>query len=166
MELGWMFIGKFYPLPRFFSWQVSRCCYPNGMFCEHMNTSHANSIPKAFDLGLNCDSSKWKMHGHDLFSHEETQTRCRIWWACCYADRYVWHNFNAISSMPTKWCTVMALYTWVYFSVVGNRFQYWISAFKGRPTMVKDGDYETPLPDVDPVGSLYLYKHLTTENIA
>lgn len=32
--------------------------------------------------------------------------------------------------------------------------------------MVKDGDYETPLPDVDPVGSLYLYKHLTTENIA
>ncbi|KXN88828.1 Nitrogen assimilation transcription factor nirA [Leucoagaricus sp. SymC.cos] len=43
---------------------------------------------KAFDLGLNCDSSKWKVHGHDLFSQEETQTRRQVWWACILADRY------------------------------------------------------------------------------
>jgi len=42
---------------------------------------------QAFDLGLNCDSSKWKMHGHDLFSEEETQVRRQIWWACVVSDR-------------------------------------------------------------------------------
>lgn len=43
---------------------------------------------QAFDLGLNCDSATWKMHGHDLFSPEETQTRRQIWWACILTDRY------------------------------------------------------------------------------
>jgi hypothetical protein len=59
-------------------------------WCENMFgcTSQVNFIPQAFDLGLNCDSSKWKMHGHDLFSPEETQIRLQIWWACCFTDRY------------------------------------------------------------------------------
>ncbi|KAF8971739.1 fungal-specific transcription factor domain-containing protein [Flammula alnicola] len=64
--------------------------------------------------GLNCDSSKWKMHGHDLFSPEETQTRRQIWWACILTDRYG-------------------------------------SVYMGRPTMIKDEDFETGLPNVDPV---------------
>jgi len=46
-------------------------------------------ILQAFDLGLNCDSSKWKMHGQDLFSEEETQVRRQIWWACVISDRYL-----------------------------------------------------------------------------
>ncbi|KAF8808141.1 hypothetical protein BYT27DRAFT_7190259 [Phlegmacium glaucopus] len=46
------------------------------------------AIRMAFDLGLNCNSSKWKMHGHDLFSAEETQIRRQIWWACCQTDSY------------------------------------------------------------------------------
>ena len=29
-----------------------------------------------------------------------------------------------------------------------------IFEFKGRPTMIKVGDYDTPLPNVDPVGPL------------
>ena len=29
--------------------------------------------------------------------------------------------------------------------------------------MVKDGDYETPLPNVDPVGPLDFFKRLITE---
>jgi len=29
------------------------------------------------------------MHGHDLFSPEETQTRRQIWWVCVQTDRYV-----------------------------------------------------------------------------
>lgn len=41
------------------------------------------------DLGLNRDSTNWKLHGHDLFSAEETQTRRQIWWSCCVADRWV-----------------------------------------------------------------------------
>ncbi|KAF5352426.1 hypothetical protein D9756_005920 [Leucocoprinus leucothites] len=46
------------------------------------------AIRMAFDLGLNCDSSKWTAHGHELFSPEETQTRRQIWWASVLADRY------------------------------------------------------------------------------
>ena len=42
---------------------------------------------QAYDLGLNCDSSGWQMHGHDLFSPEETQVRRQIWWACVLTDR-------------------------------------------------------------------------------
>ncbi|KAF8910155.1 fungal-specific transcription factor domain-containing protein [Gymnopilus junonius] len=71
-------------------------------------------IRMAFDLGLNCDSSKWKMHGHDLFSAEETQTRRQIWWACILTDRYG-------------------------------------SVYMGRPLMIKDEDFDTPLPNVDPL---------------
>ncbi|KAF9469792.1 fungal-specific transcription factor domain-containing protein [Collybia nuda] len=46
------------------------------------------AIRMAMDLGLNCDSSTWKIHGHKLFSPEEIQTRRQIWWSCCLADRY------------------------------------------------------------------------------
>ncbi|CAA7264843.1 unnamed protein product [Cyclocybe aegerita] len=69
-------------------------------------------IRMAFDLGLNCDSSKWKMHGHDMFSPEETQVRRQIWWACILTDRYG-------------------------------------SMYMGRPIMIKDQDFETPLPTAD-----------------
>ncbi|TFK30943.1 hypothetical protein FA15DRAFT_630298 [Coprinopsis marcescibilis] len=71
-------------------------------------------IRMAFDLGLNCDSSRWKIKTHDLFTPEETQTRRQIWWACCLADRYG-------------------------------------SFYMGRPVMIREGDYDTPLPDIDPV---------------
>ncbi|PPQ72267.1 hypothetical protein CVT24_004684 [Panaeolus cyanescens] len=54
------------------------------------------------------------MHGHELFSAEETQTRRQIWWACILTDRYG-------------------------------------SMYMGRPIMIKDEDFETPLPNVDPV---------------
>src|SRR6267154_3405326 len=64
--------------------------------CRHWYT---NGSVRSFDdccslmtisglrLGLNRDSSKWKMHGHDLFSEEETQVRRQIWWACVISDR-------------------------------------------------------------------------------
>ncbi|KAG2022902.1 nuclear protein [Coprinopsis cinerea AmutBmut pab1-1] len=71
-------------------------------------------IRMAYDLGLNCDSSQWKINGHALFTQEETQTRRQIWWTCCMVDRYG-------------------------------------SLYMGRPVMIKDGDYDTPLPDIDPV---------------
>ncbi|KAF9486569.1 hypothetical protein BDN70DRAFT_870159 [Pholiota conissans] len=86
-------------------------------------------IRMAFDLGLNCDSSKWKMHGHDLFSPEETQTRRQIWWACILTDRYG-------------------------------------SVYMGRPTMIKDGDFETALPNVDPTEDRQSWQPgLTKDNI-
>ncbi|KAF9055831.1 fungal-specific transcription factor domain-containing protein [Panaeolus papilionaceus] len=72
------------------------------------------AIRMAFDLGLNCDSGKWRMHGHELFSPEETQVRRQIWWACILTDRYG-------------------------------------SMYMGRPIMIKDEDFETPLPNVDPL---------------
>ncbi|KAL1740837.1 fungal-specific transcription factor domain-containing protein [Schizophyllum fasciatum] len=45
-------------------------------------------IRMAIDLGLNCDSGSWKIHGHMLFAPEEIQTRRQIWWTCMLADRY------------------------------------------------------------------------------
>ncbi|TFK41823.1 fungal-specific transcription factor domain-containing protein [Crucibulum laeve] len=71
------------------------------------------AIRMAFDLGLNCDSTTWKLHGHNLFSAEEIQTRRQIWWCCVAADRYG-------------------------------------SIYMGRPTMIKDTDFDTPLPEIDP----------------
>lgn len=72
-----------------------------------------SAIRMAYDLGLNCDSSRWKIHDRPLFSPEETQTRRQIWWACFLGDRYG-------------------------------------SFYMGRPIMIRDGDYDTPLPDIDP----------------
>ena len=45
----------------------------------------------------------------------------------------------------------MALHTWVCYCR-SKQTLVLILAFQGRPTMIKDGDYETPLPNVDPVG--------------
>ncbi|KAG9222442.1 hypothetical protein CCMSSC00406_0002777 [Pleurotus cornucopiae] len=45
-------------------------------------------IRMATDLGLNCDSGKWRRNGRDLLTPEETQTRRHIWWTCCLADVY------------------------------------------------------------------------------
>ncbi|KAF5385325.1 hypothetical protein D9615_001196 [Tricholomella constricta] len=70
------------------------------------------AIRMAMDLGLNCNSSTWKIHGHDLFSPVEIQTRCQIWWTCCIADRYG-------------------------------------SVYMGRPIVIKDDDFDTPLPPVE-----------------
>ncbi|KDR85752.1 hypothetical protein GALMADRAFT_384548 [Galerina marginata CBS 339.88] len=87
-------------------------------------------IRMAFDIGLNCDSSKWKMHGHDLFSPEETQTRRQIWWACVLTDRYG-------------------------------------SVYMGRPVMIKDEDFDTPLPNVDPVEDREPWQpSLTRDNVS
>lgn len=63
--------------------------YGNDNFFHTSEGSIDLYLFKAFDLGLNCDSSGWKMHGHDLFSPEETQTRRQIWWACTLTDRWV-----------------------------------------------------------------------------
>lgn len=79
------------------------------------------AIRMAFDLGLNCDSTNWKIHGHDLFAPQETQTRRQIWWACCLADRYG-------------------------------------SVYMGRPIMIKAGDFDQPLPNVDCVEDAYLWQ--------
>ncbi|KAF9567781.1 hypothetical protein CPC08DRAFT_739993 [Agrocybe pediades] len=84
-------------------------------------------IRMAYDLGLNCDSSNWKMHGHDLFSAEETQTRRQIWWVCVQTDRYG-------------------------------------SFYMGRPIMIKDGDFDTPLPNVDPMEDRQPWQPLVTRN--
>ncbi|KAL0951642.1 hypothetical protein HGRIS_008322 [Hohenbuehelia grisea] len=46
------------------------------------------AIRMAIDLGMNCDTAKWKSHGKELFSSEETQLRRQIWWTCMAADRY------------------------------------------------------------------------------
>lgn len=70
------------------------------------------AVRMAMDLGLNCDSSSWKIHGRDLFLPEENQHRRQIWWACCLADRYG-------------------------------------AVYMGRPVLIKDEDFDTPLPAVD-----------------
>ncbi|KAH8835572.1 fungal-specific transcription factor domain-containing protein, partial [Flagelloscypha sp. PMI_526] len=46
------------------------------------------AIRMAMDLGLNCDSTLWKVEGHQLFSDDDTQTRRQIWWCCVIGDRY------------------------------------------------------------------------------
>ncbi|KAH6917023.1 fungal-specific transcription factor domain-containing protein [Coprinopsis sp. MPI-PUGE-AT-0042] len=71
-------------------------------------------IRMAYDLGLNCDSSQWKLHDKDLFSPQDTQARRQIWWCCFLTDKFG-------------------------------------SVYMGRPLMIKDGDYDVPLPDIDPV---------------
>ncbi|KAF8899084.1 fungal-specific transcription factor domain-containing protein [Infundibulicybe gibba] len=87
------------------------------------------AVRMAMDLGLNCDSANWKIHGRDLFSIEESQTRRQIWWTCFLADRYG-------------------------------------SIYMGRPILVKDEDFDTPLPDIvedeedyqwQPINSDYVY---------
>ncbi|KAG5652448.1 hypothetical protein H0H81_004992 [Sphagnurus paluster] len=70
------------------------------------------AIRMAMDLGMNCNSATWKIHGHDLFSPSEIQTRCQIWWICCMCDRYG-------------------------------------SVYMGRPIVIKDDDFDTPLPTID-----------------
>ncbi|KAJ2921023.1 hypothetical protein H1R20_g16074, partial [Candolleomyces eurysporus] len=87
-------------------------------------------IRMAYDLGLNCDSSKWKIHGRDLFSPEESQTRRQIWWACMLADRYGSFYMGTFNYNPSP------------SSLLTN--------LTGRPIMIKDGDHDTLLPDVDP----------------
>ncbi|KAF8640616.1 hypothetical protein AX17_000277 [Amanita inopinata Kibby_2008] len=68
------------------------------------------AIRMAFDLGMNCDSTSWRINGQDLFTREELQTRKQIWWSCYLADRYG-------------------------------------SVYMGRPLMIKDDDYDTPMPE-------------------
>ncbi|KAK0481545.1 fungal-specific transcription factor domain-containing protein [Armillaria novae-zelandiae] len=69
-------------------------------------------IRMAIDLGLNRNSDHWKIHGEDMFSPEETQTRRQIWWVCTLADRYG-------------------------------------SIYMGRPIIIRDDDFDTPLPEVN-----------------
>lgn len=98
MEQGWIFIGTlslFWCEKRRSSLTIgARHWYSNGKaLCLGQITIPSFLLicygdKQAFDLGLNCDSSKWKMHGHELFSAEETQTRRQIWWACVMTDRY------------------------------------------------------------------------------
>lgn len=68
------------------------------------------AIRMAFDLGMNCDSTNWRINGHELFTREELQTRRQIWWSCYLTDRYS-------------------------------------SAYMGRPLMIKDEDYDAPMPE-------------------
>lgn len=95
MEQGWIFIGGyiiFLRIPnsrartgmavRMVSLLGRVLWTPNSLFVQ------------AMDLGLNCDSSSWKIHGRDLFLPEENQHRRQIWWACCLADRYVVRTYG------------------------------------------------------------------------
>ncbi|KAF8346943.1 fungal-specific transcription factor domain-containing protein [Amanita rubescens] len=68
------------------------------------------AIRMAFDLGMNCDSTDWRINGKDLFTREELQTRRQIWWSCYLVDRYA-------------------------------------SVYMGRPLMIKDVDYDAPMPE-------------------
>ncbi|KAF8718925.1 hypothetical protein AX14_011667 [Amanita brunnescens Koide BX004] len=68
------------------------------------------AIRMAFDLGMNCDSTNWRINGKDLFTREELQTRRQIWWSCYLVDRYA-------------------------------------SVYMGRPLMIKDDDYDAPIPE-------------------
>lgn len=74
------------------------------------------------------------MHGHELFSVEETQTRRQIWWASVLCDRYgsvymgQFLSLREVATVLTK------------------------NSILGRPVMIKDDDFETALPNVDPVG--------------
>ncbi|KAG6837321.1 hypothetical protein H0H93_011416 [Arthromyces matolae] len=71
-EQAWLFIGASLAI-------VIQSC---------TNFAQGMAIRMATDLGLNCDSSKWKSDGHSLFSPGEIETREQIWWACCIADTY------------------------------------------------------------------------------
>ena len=57
------------------------------MVC-HLAYPFLSYFVQAIDLGMNCNSDTWKMHGHPLFTAEETQIRRQIWWACVLTDRY------------------------------------------------------------------------------
>lgn len=71
------------------------------------------------------------MHGHELFSAEEAQTRRQIWWACILTDRYG------------------SVYMGMVFTIL--RVLCRLTTVPGRPVMIKDEDFDTPLPNVDPV---------------
>jgi hypothetical protein len=73
MEQGWIFIGM-----------AIRMVRP----VMHENHSTTFLAGQAFDLGMNCDSTNWKINGRDLFTREELQTRRQIWWSCYLIDRY------------------------------------------------------------------------------
>lgn len=93
---------------------------------------------QAYDLGLNCDSAKWKVHDHELFSAEETQTRRQIWWGSVLCDRYG----SVYMGQFLSFGGVITLLTTNYSTL-------------GRPVMIKDEDFETALPNVDPVGVIF-----------
>ena len=76
------------------------------------------------------------MHGQDIFSAEETQTRRQIWWASVLCDRY---GSVYMGQSPS-------------FSEVVIIPFLTMSSNLGRPVMIKDEDFETALPNVDPVG--------------
>ncbi|KAH9914030.1 uncharacterized protein B0H18DRAFT_1046907 [Fomitopsis serialis] len=58
---------------------------------EQYAASARRLLDIAFDLGLNRDSEKWLNHGHAMFSRTEQNIRKKIWWACCFADKYASH---------------------------------------------------------------------------
>ncbi|TRM66257.1 fungal-specific transcription factor domain-containing protein [Schizophyllum amplum] len=96
------------------------------------------AIRMAIDLGLNCDPGSWKIHGHMLFAPEEIQTRRQIWWTCMLADSVL----GAVSS---------ALLTC-------HRI--------GRPIMIKDGDHDTHLPEIDSDEEEQPWQPVASANVA
>jgi hypothetical protein len=87
------------------------------------------------------------MHGVDMFSSEETQVRRQIWWACVMADRCVPSScFFSIAHARLNQDMVQCIL------VSGTTlFSGMLMLLSGRPVMIKDEDFETPLPNVDPV---------------
>ncbi|KAL6307843.1 hypothetical protein BKA93DRAFT_822824 [Sparassis latifolia] len=66
--------------------------FGGGLAACRNGDSHGESISSykanALDLGLNRSAEKWQHDGRELFTPAEKQIRRRIWWACCFADRY------------------------------------------------------------------------------
>lgn len=93
MEQGWIFIGTLINLGHT---HVAMTHVVPGMAIR-MVRSAPTTCPRlciltnvqAFDLGMNCDSTDWRINGQDLFTREELQTRRQIWWSCYLVDRYV-----------------------------------------------------------------------------
>ncbi len=82
-----------------------------------------------------------------MFSSEETQVRRQIWWACVITDRCV----SFLCFFTIAHCHLKSDMVQCILVSRTTLFSGMLMLLSGRPVMIKDEDFETPLPNVDPV---------------
>jgi hypothetical protein len=99
------------------------------------------AIRMAQDLGMHRSADGWARVelGGRLFGEWELQERKRVWFACVIMDKYVSTYIGEFGCC------------WFLFFCVGEVL---MRCFIGRPLMILERDFDTPLPGENDVGYL------------
>lgn len=82
-----------------------------------------------------------------MFTAEETQTRRQIWWVCCLADRLV-ACFSPFETTTDIW--LVDRYGSIYMGEQDLQVSTlsFSQLYAGRPIIIRDDDFDTPIPAV------------------